>query len=54
MTNWRKGCAGSEIDGYVDALERERVPSVTVIEGLAVGGGVQAFENKAKVSRTGA
>lgn len=30
----------AKIDAYVDALERVRVPTVAVIEGLAVGGGL--------------
>lgn len=28
------------IDGYIDALERVRVPTIAVIEGLAIGGGL--------------
>lgn len=30
----------SRIDGYIAALERVRVPTIAVIEGLAVGGGL--------------
>ena len=29
-----------KIDGYIDALEKVRVPTIAVVEGLAIGGGL--------------